>query len=119
MMNLKERLINYIDTLDNVKIDSPFKKLPDYIVFRHKYSGKWFGLIMSVEKRKLGIDEDGEIDIVDVKANPEIISILKEGSGYFPAYHMNKNHWITLLLDGTIKEKQLFDFIKDSYDLTS
>lgn len=105
--------------MDDVQIDSPFKKFPDYVVFRHKDSGKWFGLVMTVEKRKLGIDADGSIDIIDVKADPEIISILKESPGYLSAYHMNKNHWITLFLDGTIKEKQIINLLKDSYILTS
>lgn len=118
-MSLKKDIIKNTYSLDNVQIDSPFKKFPDYVVFRHKNSSKWFGLVMTVEKRKLGINAEGSIDIIDVKADPEIISILKESPGYLSAYHMNKNHWITILLDGTIEENQIVNLIIDSYNLTS
>jgi predicted DNA-binding protein (MmcQ/YjbR family) len=118
-MSLRSNIIKFVSTLGNVQIDSPFEKFPDYVVFRHKDTDKWFGLVMTVEKRKLGINDDNSLDVINVKADPEIISILKQSSGYLPAYHMNKNHWITILLDGSIEEKQIENLIKDSYNLTT
>lgn len=118
-MSLKRDIIEFANTLGNIRIDSPFEKFPNYVVLRHKDTNKWFGLIMTVEKRKLGIDDNEILDIIDIKADPEIITILTESSGYFPAYHMNKNHWITIVLDGSIEEKQIRKLVKDSYILTS
>lgn len=117
-MNIKQTIIDYAKTLTAVQVDSPFKKFPDYVALRHQGTSKWFGLVMTVEKRNLGINATGRIDILDVKADPEIITILKKSAGYLPAYHMNKSHWLTVLLDGTIDIKQLTNLLQDSYELT-
>ncbi|MEC3941413.1 hypothetical protein [Enterococcus mundtii] len=47
---MTDKLINFVTTLKDVQMDHPFGKFPDYIVFRHQSTGKWFGLIVSVEK---------------------------------------------------------------------
>ncbi|MGM0146883.1 MmcQ/YjbR family DNA-binding protein [Enterococcus sp. AZ162] len=117
-MNLKNKIIDFTATLNDVQMDHPFGKFPDYIVFRHQSTGKWFGLIVSVEKDKLGIEGEGQVPLVNVKADPEIISILKKSKGYYPAYYMNKQHWISVALNGAVTEKQLFYILKESYDLT-
>ncbi|MEC3941414.1 MmcQ/YjbR family DNA-binding protein [Enterococcus mundtii] len=44
---------------------------------------------------------------------------MKKSKGYYPAYHMNKNHWISVALNGAVAEKQLFYLLKESYDLTN
>lgn len=117
-MNIKEELIEYAHTLGNIELDKPFGKFPKYEVLRHANNGKWFGLLMPVEKNKLGLSSTDSVEVIDVKANPEIISILKSNPGYLSAYHMNKNNWITLLLDGTIEKNEIMGLLKDSYDLT-
>ncbi|MWN05695.1 MmcQ/YjbR family DNA-binding protein [Gilliamella sp. Pas-s95] len=117
-MSLKNRLIEYAQTLNEVQVDYPFKKFPDYKVLRHKRNGKWFGLIMLVEKNKLGFRSNDMVEIIDVKSDPELISIIKNSSGLLPAYHMNKNHWITIMLDGSISFEQITNLLNYSYDLT-
>lgn len=117
-MEMRDSLIEYAKTLDGVQVDKPFEKFPNYEVLRHKKNEKWFGLFMLVEKNKLGLEGEETIDIVDVKADPELVAILRNTSGYFPAYHMDKNHWISVVLDGTVKEKKIIDLLKDSYNLT-
>jgi predicted DNA-binding protein (MmcQ/YjbR family) len=117
-MSLKNRLIEYAQTLNEVQVDHPFKKFPDYKALRHKCNGKWFGLIMSVEKNKLGFRSNDMVEIIDVKSDPELISIIKNSSGLLPAYHMNKNHWITIMLDGSISFEQIINLLNHSYNLT-
>lgn len=118
-MELTYQLIEYANKSKDTNIDKPFKKFPDYQVLRHKDSGKWFGLIMPVEKSKLGLDGTGNVDLLDVKINPEMNSILRNASGYLPAYHMNKEHWISIILDGTVEWKQIINLLKESYSLTN
>ncbi|MGG5311971.1 MULTISPECIES: hypothetical protein [Enterococcus] len=55
-MDLTQKLIDFTATLKDVQIDHPFAKFPEYIVLRHRSSGKWFGLVVSIEKDKLGLD---------------------------------------------------------------
>ena len=45
-----------------------------------------------------------------------IISRMKEG--FYPAYHMNKDKWISILMDGTVPAKEIMELIELSYSLT-
>ncbi|MCH5321872.1 MAG: MmcQ/YjbR family DNA-binding protein, partial [Eubacterium sp.] len=58
------------------------------------------------------------IDIMDVKCYPEMIGSLRKEKGILPAYHMNKEHWLTLLLDGSIEMDSVFELLNLSYELT-
>lgn len=83
---------------------------PDAAVLRHK-SGKWYAVFMRIEKQKLGLAGDGMIDIMDVKCDSQMASFILQSYGIFPDYHMNKKHWITILLDDFISEVQTLDFL--------
>ena len=98
--------------------DCPFEDDLDTWVFRHTDNKKWFALVMTIKKRKLGIDSDDLIDVVNLKCAPEIMDNLWHESGVFPAYHMSKKHWLTLALDGSCDEDTVKWVTKISYDLT-
>lgn len=89
---------------------------PDSAVLRHQ-NGKWYAVIMNVERSKLGLDGDGTVEIIDVKCDPEMTGMIIQTYGFLPGYHMNKQHWITILLDGTVRESKILDFLDMSYDL--
>ncbi|WP_268913569.1 MmcQ/YjbR family DNA-binding protein [Lentilactobacillus sp. SPB1-3] len=120
-MNTIQKLIEYALGLESVSLDKPFSKFPNYQVLRHGPDGKWFGLIMPVSHSDLGLTDrpDAKVSVIDVKADPELISILINNQGFFPAYHMNKSNWISILLDGTVPLSELEKLVKDSYVLTS
>lgn len=98
--------------------DCPFEDDPDTWVFRHPDNRKWFALVMTVKKRRIGIDSDELIDLVNMKCAPEIMDDLWQERGVFPAYHMSKKHWLTLALDGTCSDETVKWVAKISYDLT-
>ena len=82
-----------------VRADYPFEEDFESGVFRHE-SGKWFALAMRVSERKIGHDGDEIIDVVNMKCAPEVIeSIAGVEAGVYPAYHMNKVHWLTVALE--------------------
>ena len=89
---------------------------PDSAVLRHQ-NGKWYAVIMNVERSKLGLDGDGTVEIIDVKCDPEMTGMIIQTYGFLPGYHMNKQHWITILLDGIVGESKILDFLDMSYDL--
>lgn len=97
---------------------------PDYpwndwnCVLRHKENNKWYALIMEVPERKLGLAGDRIVDILNVKCDPILIGSLRMKPGYFPAYHMNKDKWISIILDGTVSDDEIKDLIELSYQLT-
>ena len=68
-------------------------------------------------KKTLGLEEDGKINILDVKCDPDLVGMLIQTYGFLPGYHMNKRHWITILLDESVSEAKTLDFLDMSYDL--
>ncbi|TCM74949.1 MmcQ/YjbR family DNA-binding protein [Rhizobium sp. BK068] len=95
-----------------------WSKFPDYAALRHQGSKKWYGIIMNVPKSKLGLDGEGEVDIIDIKCGPDLIDVLRDASGFVPAYHMNKEHWISVRLDGSVPHEQLRNLVDQSFELT-
>lgn len=81
--------------------------------------GKWYGLMMRLKKETLGLQGEDFIDVINLKCAPEMIDLLRMSKGYLPAYHMNKNHWITALLDGTVPLDTIKQLIDESYELTA
>lgn len=89
---------------------------PDSAILRHE-NGKWYAIFMNVERAKLGISGDGMVDIMVVKCEPDMIGMMTQIQGFLPGYHMNKRNWMTILLDGTVGEAKILDFLDMSYDL--
>ena len=91
----------------NIEADYPFEDDLYTGVFRHE-SGKWFAIAMRIPRRKLGGDTEDTVDVVNFKCAPEVIeTIVGTEMGIYPAYHMNKTHWLTVALDecddGTVR----------------
>ena len=95
-----------------------WKKTPDSAVLRHRSNNKWYAAVLDVQRCKLGLQGDEVVDIIDVKCDPMLIGSLIQKDGYFRAYHMNKEKWLTIILDGTVPEKEIFGLIDLSYELT-
>ena len=112
----KEEIFEYVQKQYGTVPEYLWSKLPDSAVLRHK-NGKWYAVLMRVEKSKLGLDGDGTVDILHLKCNPEMTGMLIQTYGFLPGYHMNKQHWITILLDGSVSEAKTLDFLDMSYDL--
>ena len=115
-MNGDERE-NYILENYSSEIDFPWAKFPNYEVFRHKDNREWFALMMDVSKNKLELEGKESIDVINLMCVPILIDSLRNEDGFFPAYHMNKEHWITVSLDDVCDEKikMLLDI---SFELT-
>jgi predicted DNA-binding protein (MmcQ/YjbR family) len=55
---------------------------------------------------------------VSVKCDPELADALREAyPAVIPGYHLNKRHWNTLIVDGSLPDQAVRDMIEDSYDL--
>ena len=102
----------------NVRADYPFEDDLVTAVFRHTGSGKWFALAMNVGERKIGHEGDQRIDVVNFKCAPEVIeSLVGVENGIYPAYHMNKTHWLTVVL-AECESDTISWLLGISYDLT-
>ncbi len=85
--------------LDNygTEPDYPFKE--DTAVFRHHINRKWYAIIMSVPKSKFGFETENAVDVVNLKLSQEMKDFFRTSRGVYPAYHMNKTHWVSVILD--------------------
>ena len=115
----KSEFETYITETYGVTADFPFMKYPDFAVFRHPDNRKWFAVTMTVPKSKLILSAKGSIDIVNIKCPSEILPSFLSERGIYPAYHMNKNHWLTLALDGSADDEKIRFLLDLSYALTA
>ena len=114
----KRELQKYIAETYNTDPDFPWESNPTFAVYRHRSNRKWFALVMDIPKSKLGLREDGDIDIVNLKCEPALIGSLRLEKGFFPAYHMSKDKWISVALDGCVDDEQLLFLLDMSFELT-
>ena len=98
--------------------DYPFTRYPGCAVFRHGDNQKCFALMMRIPKTKLGLDDTQNVDIVNLKCPAEVRDTLMQTSGIFPAYHMAKGHWISVLLDGSVDRETLSFLLAVSHSVT-
>lgn len=98
---------------------------PTFAVLRHGDNKKWYALLMSVSRSKLGVsdsadakDPDAKADILNVKCDPTLVSSLVSEPGYRVAYHMNKTKWLSIYLDGRVSPQQIAYLLDLSFKLT-
>lgn len=115
---MKSDILKYAKDKFGSEPEYLWAKFPNYAVLRNKNNYKWYAVIMNVSKKKLGLSTNEAIDILNVKCDPIIIGSLLQKTGYFSAYHMNKNNWITILLDGSVATEEIFNLINLSFELT-
>ena len=116
---MRERIFAYIKNKYKASPDYPWSKYDDNAVFRHSDNKKWFALMMSVARGKLGLTGHGCVDVINLKIDDRMFrDMLIRDKGICPGYHMNKEHWITVLLDGTVEEKKVQDLIDISFAAT-
>ena len=111
------KLITQITDHYSAEPEYLWKSSPDFAVFRHQNNRKWFAIFMPIEANKIGLNADTKIPVLNMKAKPEAIGSLRMIKGIYPAYHMNKEHWVSLNL-AEIDEALLFELIDESFDLT-
>ena len=80
-------------------------------------SKKWYGIFMSIPYKTLGLERNGKIDILNVKLNPDLIENLIDKKHFFPAYHMNKKYWISIVLDSDMDLDLVKSLIDESFNL--
>ena len=114
----QQELTGFIFDTYSVEADHPFPRDDVSCVFRHADNKKWFALTMSVPYRTLGLNRDGETDILNIKCDPLLIGSLRGKPGFLPGYHMNKDKWITILLDGSAEREDIVGLLAMSYELT-
>ncbi len=103
----KQNFLDYCKKTYGTYPDCPFDDDLTTTVVRHSDNRKWYGIIMKVSRRRFGMDSDEMIDVVNMKLPVQMMGSFGRKDGVYPAYHMNKLHWVSVLLpdayDETVK----------------
>ena len=112
-------IISYIRQKYGDELEFLWERLSDNAVWRRKDNDKWYGVLLSLPRRKLGIKSDEIVEIIDLKGEPEALKSLIDNKHYYPGWHMNKKHWYTIILDGSVSLDEICHRIDASYLLAN
>ena len=115
--NYTKEIVAYVKNKYGDELEFLWEKSPKNAGVRRKSSNKWYAVILTIPKRKIGLESDEVIEVINLHNIPKEIEKLIDYKRYFPAYHMNKKHWCTICLDGTIELKEIYKKIDISYEL--
>ncbi len=115
----RERVARHIQDRYGTEPEYLWADTPGCAVFRHPASKKWFAIMMDVLSNRLGLPGEMPVDVMNVRCGAVMVGSLLSEKGFLPAYHMNKDHWISILLDGSVPDEQIFPLLELSYDSTA
>ncbi|GGE30201.1 MmcQ/YjbR family DNA-binding protein [Streptococcus himalayensis] len=114
------RLVQYLTKETSDIYDHPFKKQQQYISYR--VADKWYLVGYPLKREKLDSSEKkiGQIvDVINVKVSPETMTTILLRKGVYPAYHMSKKSWISIILDDSLSDEELFTLVLESRNLVA
>lgn len=109
------RIIDYVRKTYGDELEFLWKTSPGNAIWRRQDTKKWYAVILTLEKSKLGIPSKEITEIIDLRMNPELLKNTVDNKKYFPGWHMNKKHWFTIILDGSVPYEEICRRIDDSY----
>lgn len=110
-------IVEYVKRVYGDEPEYLWEKFPTNAVLRRKDSNSWYGVLLVLPKRKLGLNGNEVVDIIDLRIDPEEIEKVVDNEKYFKGYHMNKKHWFTICLDGSVPIQTIYRYIDKSYIL--
>lgn len=115
-LDYRKILLDYVREKYETIPEEPWED-NNHATIKTSNSKKWYGIFMYLPYKTLGLDKSGKIDVLNVKLNPEVIKSLIDKKHFFPAYHMNKKYWITILLDSDTDLNLVKSLIDESFRL--
>ena len=111
--NQKDRILNFVINKYNNKLENLWPDTPDCGIIRHADNKKWYFVLMNININKIVANSNKNEFIIVLRSNKE-----KDNINIFPGFHMNKKNWITIILDDRLNDKEIFELIKESFELT-
>ena len=114
----KHDFIEYCSNTYGTRPDYPFEEDFETAVLRHSDNRKWYALLMRIPRKKLEQVGDDIVDVVNLKLPTEMFGSFGAEDGVYPAYHMNKLHWISVILPDAADDVVKF-LVNTSFEATS
>lgn len=109
-----QQIIRYVTEKYGDELEYLWNKFPDNAIWRRKDNRKWYALLVTASKDKLGLKSNERAEMLDVRGDAERLA---DGVRIFNGYHMNKKSWITVILDGSVPLEEIYSLIDESYRL--
>ena len=110
-------VIDYIKKTYREDLEFLWENFPTAAIVRRRDTQKWYAVFMRISQRKLGVDNDDIVDVLNFRMDPSDVDRLADNQTYFRGYHMNKKHWVTVRLNDSCPTEKLCDFINQSHAL--
>jgi len=114
----KDELIAHVRARYGVEPEYLWESAPNTFALRRRGSRRWFAVVMDVRRDRLGLAGAGSVFLMDVKCGPLLGGSYLGLPGVVPAYHMNKQHWLGVLLDGSAADDTVCELLDVSWELT-
>ena len=114
----RDDILKYAAKMYKTQPEYLWARDPNYAVLRRSDNRKWYGIIMDVPRVRLGLAGDGVVDILNVKCDPGLYSLLDKRDGILRGYHMGGT-WVSILLDGSVERNQIYALLDNSYKLVA
>lgn len=111
-------IINYVKAKYDNDLEFLWKRSPKNAIWRNQNNRKWYGAVLVISKDKLKIESNEMVEILDLRYQKNDIKNIIDNYKIFPGYHMNKDNWITIILDGRVELEEIYQLIDNSYQLS-
>jgi len=115
-LDYRKLLLDYVKEKYGTIPEEPWED-NNHATIKTSNTKKWYGIFMSIPYKTLGLERNGKIDVLNVKLNPDLIENLIDKKHFFPAYHMNKKYWISIVLDSDTDLNLVKSLIDESFRL--
>lgn len=112
-----KRIVTQVHEKYGNQLEYLWEKSPDTAVLRHEGNQKWYAVWMKISWGKLEKGREGQVEAVNLKHDQ--VADLLSSKGIYPAFHMNKRYWISVVLDDTLSDEEVLKLIEISWNLTS
>lgn len=113
-----KQIIEYVAQKYGNQLEFLWEKFDDNAIWRNKQNNKWYGVLLTLSEKKLGLESEKIVEVIDLRYQKEEIEHILKEPNIFPGYHMNKKSWITVKLDDTLATKKIYSLIDNSYNLS-
>ena len=113
----------FYEILDHIRfeyggrLEFLWDKLPETAVVRRKDNEKWYALFGIIPEEKIGLSGHEKVEVMIIRGLPEEIPSLVDGKNFFTGYHMNKDHWYTIVMDGRVPTEEVLKRLDRSYEI--
>jgi predicted DNA-binding protein (MmcQ/YjbR family) len=115
----RSELEAYITETYSAEGEHLFAQYPSFLVFRHRGKRKRFAVIMDIPRKNLKLPGEGEINVVNLKCDTRLTGTFCMEPGIFLGWHMNKAHWLSVALDGSVDDEKIKFLVDVRYELTN